>query len=266
MISGGYGGNITIWNSETGYDLRTLRNHTNTIWTLKVLKNGTLASGSRDNTVKIWNPQSGHLLRTLDGHKGWVNTLEELSSSSSSNDDDGLLVSGSYDKTVKKWNTRTGELLNTVEMPDYVFQIVLLRDSNLAIQCRYLAQIIILNPQNLREVKRIDCGEINKMTLLSDGSYLATCQENISLWDPSSGNLVRTLNGHKKGITCLQALDDGSLASGSWDGKIKIWNPTNGQMLHSFKSHDISIYSITTLSDGSLVSCSGDSEKIKIWK
>lgn len=98
------GGNMSIWNVETGLLVRTLSGHTKTIWSLKVLKNGTLASGSDDNTIKIWNTQSGHLLRTLSAHSSRVTSLEELWSG-----DDCLLFSGSRDKTVRVWSLNNDE-------------------------------------------------------------------------------------------------------------------------------------------------------------
>ena len=200
-MSAGGGGNISIWNTETSKVVRNLKGHTSGIWSLKVLKNGNLASGSGDNTIKIWNTQSGELLRTCEGHTGRIDTLEELN-------EDGLLASGSTDKTVKIWDFRTGDMLKTTgEMPDEVYKLVLLRDENLAIRC--FTQIIIVNGKYLEEVRRIDCGKIplilmkgkmpGEMTILGDGN-LATCDNKIKIWNVSSGRLLRTLEGHNEGI------------------------------------------------------------------
>jgi WD40 repeat protein len=259
-VSAGDDGNMSIWNTETSKNVRHLKGHTSHISSLKVLKNGNLASGSWDNTIKIWNTQSGDILRTCKGHTASVYTLEELNA-------DGLLVSGSADKTVKIWDLKTGDLLKTsVEMPSYVTKLVLLRDHNLAIQCYQFTQIIIVNGKTLKEVRRIDCGDIKyDMTMLGDGN-LATCSEKINIWNACSRKLLQTLQGHEKGIECLHLLDDGNLASGSDNGDIQMWNPTSGQLLHSFKSHDKWISSMTTLSDGCFVSCSDSSNEIKIWK
>ena len=60
---------IKIWNPNDGTLKRTLTGHTNGhVYSLVVLPNGDLASGSADNTIKIWNPNDGTLKRTLTGH------------------------------------------------------------------------------------------------------------------------------------------------------------------------------------------------------
>lgn len=264
MVSGESNGNISIWNSETCDIQRILKGHTRGVLSLKVLKNGTLASGSYDNKIKIWNPQNGQLLKTLEGHKDCVKSLKEMN-----NDQHGWLVSASKDKTVKMWNLESGDLLKSVEMPDMINQLVVLRDGlYVVIQFCNLDQMIIVNgQQSLKEERRIKCGKINEITLLQDGN-LATSKENINIWDSSSGILLRTLECHKDngGIWCLYLLDDGSLASGSRHGEIHIWNVTSGQLVQSFKAHDNWVSSMTNLNDACLVSCSWQCEEIKIWE
>jgi WD40 repeat protein len=55
-----------------------LTGHTNIVYTLAILSNGNLASGSADSTVKIWNPSTGSLVYTLTGHTNAVWTLATL--------------------------------------------------------------------------------------------------------------------------------------------------------------------------------------------
>jgi WD40 repeat protein len=65
------------------------------VFSLVLLPDGTLASGSADNTIKIWNPSTGTCLRTLSGHANWVFSLALFP--------DGTLASGSRDQTIKIW-------------------------------------------------------------------------------------------------------------------------------------------------------------------
>lgn len=264
LVGGHWNGDITVWNAKTWNVVRTLKGHASGVYVMKMLPNGTLASGSIDTTIKIWNPQNGNLLRTLEGHKGLVITLEVLSN-------DGLLASGSTDKTIKIWNLKTGKLLNTIEMNHEVFQIILLRDGNLAIRCKQLNEIIILNPKTLKEVRRIKCngGEIIAMVLLSDGMSLATAErenKEIKIWNARNGELLKTLEGHQFEAWTLYLLDDGNLASGSKDGEIKIWEITSNRLVHSFKAYDVGINDMITLNNNILVSCAFFSDEIKIWK
>ena len=62
--------------------------HTGAVTSLMVLKDGRLASGSRDRTIKIWDLDltSPRCLLTLSGHTGFIFCLSEGA--------DGLLLSG----------------------------------------------------------------------------------------------------------------------------------------------------------------------------
>ncbi len=76
--------------------LVTLTEHTNGVYSLIVLSNDLLASGSGDKTIIIWNIKSEYKMNTLIGHTDWVRSLAVLP--------DGYLASGSDDKTIKIWN------------------------------------------------------------------------------------------------------------------------------------------------------------------
>ena len=59
-------------------------------------------------------------------------------------------------------------------------------------------------------------------------------------------------------------LQNGNLASGSWDTSIKIWNPNSGQLITTLYSQADAISSLAVLPNGNLVSGSWDST-IQIW-
>ncbi len=75
--------------------IRTLTEHTSYVYSLNLLPDGSLISGSF-KSIKIWNSNNGTLVRTLTGHTGAVSSLVLLS--------DNSLASGSSDKTIKIWN------------------------------------------------------------------------------------------------------------------------------------------------------------------
>ena len=62
---------IRIWNINTTKNINTLMGHTDFVYSLAMLANGFLASGSGDTTIKIWNYSTGSLITTLYGHKGF---------------------------------------------------------------------------------------------------------------------------------------------------------------------------------------------------
>lgn len=50
----GASGNLLIWDLSTYTSVKTLTGHTSDVNVIKVLGNGDLISGSKDNTAKIW--------------------------------------------------------------------------------------------------------------------------------------------------------------------------------------------------------------------
>ena len=58
--------------------MRTLTGHTDRVYSLAELKDGSLASGSWDTSIRIWNQQNGSLVKILEGHTDRVYSLAVL--------------------------------------------------------------------------------------------------------------------------------------------------------------------------------------------
>ena len=62
--------------------------------------------------------------------------------------------------------------------------------------------------------------------------------DTVKLWEPNSGQLLRSLEGHA-GIVAAIAFDPTgrTLASASRDHTVKVWEANSGQLLRSLKGH-----------------------------
>ena len=89
----GYGQEISAYMFD---ECRVLEGHTHWVRSVIELRNGKLATGSRDSTIRIWdlNKQEGEdgYCRVLRGHDDMVNSVIELSN--------GKLATGSDDRTI----------------------------------------------------------------------------------------------------------------------------------------------------------------------
>jgi WD40 repeat protein len=91
---------INIWIIEKAWLITSLEGHTGYINSLVALRNGHMASSSKDMSIKVWNYDNleygAALLATLRGHSDSVTSLLLLAN--------GNLASCSKDQTVKIWN------------------------------------------------------------------------------------------------------------------------------------------------------------------
>ncbi len=69
---------------------------------------------------------------------------------------------------------------------------------------------------------------------------------------------------HIYDVSTLTVLQNGDLASGSYDTTIKIWNPIDGTLKRTLIGHIFSVSAFTVLQNGDLASGSSDFA-IKIW-
>ena len=99
---------IKLFNSNNGTLIKSLIGHTDSVQCLKLLTDGTLASGSRDSTIRIWNVTRAagtELIRTMLSEFGGCLSLELLS--------DGVsLACGAGQLAI--WNVFTGSLIKTL--------------------------------------------------------------------------------------------------------------------------------------------------------
>ena len=94
--------------------------------------------------------------------------------------------------------------------------------------------------------------------ILATGSYDAT----IKIWDVESGEVIRELKGHTRGIRTLQ-FDDSKLISGSLDKTIKIWNWHTGACLATIQGHTEGVISVNF--DGDVVASGSIDSTVKVF-
>ncbi|KAI9270056.1 WD40-repeat-containing domain protein [Helicostylum pulchrum] len=145
IISGSSDSNIMITSIDSGFVIRTLRGHQDSVLSLRLVNDDQIISCSKDRSLRLWNRETGECVRVFLGHRAAVNAVQwkDKRVVSASGDrticiwdldtgkclkrlvshsrgvacvefDGTHIVSGSSDKTIKVWNAETGDCLFTL--------------------------------------------------------------------------------------------------------------------------------------------------------
>lgn len=100
------------------------------------------------------------------------------------------------------------------------------------------------------------------------GSLLASgvaTDDNVDLWDPRSGSLVRLLKGHTSRVSSVAFSPDGfTLASGSWDDTVFLWDVRNGDKLAEFMRPN-NVTSLAFSPDGKMLASGSWDNIVILW-
>jgi WD40 repeat protein len=116
--------------------------------------------------------------------------------------DGKCVITGSYDGTVKIWDVQTAKCLKTIYGKD-VFNARYSPDHNYILTICGWAGWSCDDPEEFRDIQ---------------------------IWDAHSGELVKTLKGHKQAVyDALFSPSGQQIISTSWDGTIRIWDVSTGK-------------------------------------
>ena len=156
---------IYIHDSLSGEWTRTLKGHTHVVWTLELLDENTLASGSIDTHIRIWNVDSGQCVRTFTGHTEWVLSLRALPGD--------RLASGSRDKTIRIWNVNSGECIQSIQHTEYIETLLFVPSSAqfFTPYSRSLSQLVKYGLSNLWTFSSNIEDSVTGLNLVNANSY-----------------------------------------------------------------------------------------------
>ncbi len=211
----------------------TLAGHTDVVYAVAFSPDQKLlASGSQDQTIKLWDVATAKETESFAGHKSWVAGVVFLPLQPGAAISAGLVSLGATGE-VKRW-----ELANGKESP-----IAFAGHGQLAFA----------------------------MALSQDGKVLATggidtIASTIKLWDPATGRLTKTLEGHTNFVSGLSLSASGKLlASSSQDRTIKIWDVATGKEVTTLAGHDDRATGVAFAPDEKSVASTGFGGSVKLW-
>ncbi|KAF9193349.1 hypothetical protein BGZ51_003623 [Haplosporangium sp. Z 767] len=266
IVSGSRDNTIKIWDVATGLCLRTYTGHTASVLCLQY-DDDRIVSGSSDTTIHVWDLNTGRPLQRLAGHADSVLSLRF---------ENDIVVSCSKDRTVRIWKISTGEMIRTLVGHRAAVNAVQFSPESAAPSPFTGSPRIVVSASGDKTIKiwsfeTGDClrtleGHIRGIACIQfEGNLVisGSSDKSIKIWDISRGECVKTLVGHEGLVRTLQ-FSGGRIISGGYDETLKVWDQESGKLLADFKGrHSHRVFKLQ-FNDSKIVSCSQD-QKIIVW-
>ncbi|ORE23251.1 WD40 repeat-like protein [Rhizopus microsporus] len=84
----------------------------------------------------------------------------------------------------------------------------------------------------------------------------------VRVWHLETGELIKTLTGHSRGVRALQ-FDDAKLVTGAMDNTLKIWNYHTGQCIRTLEGHTGGVLSLHF--DSRILASGSTDHTIRVW-
>ncbi len=242
LATGHRDGLIMLWDVENEQVVKTLKGHTDPIWSLDFsLDNAYLTSaGTADGTAKVWALPSGELIATIK-QEDWVTSV-------SFSPDSQYLATGSRDGNVRIWDFIKGELFTTlVAHTDGVIDVSFSHDGKLLASGGWDDVVAIwdFTAKKLKHRLSEFASDVTVVTFSPDDTLIAAGsgfpEFVVKLWDPRNGKMITSLKGHTGRLESIVFSVDGDhiftggshggnfIAGGDADGSIRVWEAATGK-------------------------------------
>ncbi|HEV2375455.1 MAG TPA: WD40 repeat domain-containing protein [Streptosporangiaceae bacterium] len=214
LASGSDDGTVRLWDPHTHKQRAVFEGHggaVKAVCAVTVRGQNLLAIGSVDRAVRLWDPRNSQQ-RTLDGHYGRVSAVCAVTV-----DGQEQLASGSNDGTVQLWDPRTGKQ-RTLEG----------HHNRVSAMC----PVMVDGQEMLATAPDHDQAYKNFLRVASKNHPRISSDWQVTLWDPRTGNRLRTFDT-VSGAVCAVTVDgQEQLAiapTGDWE--LQLWDPRTGKRL-----------------------------------
>lgn len=186
------------------------------------------STGSLAAWVRQWDVASGALVRSLPAACG------QYADSLAFSHDGQRLATGCYNGTVEIWQVADGSRLVEMASPNSVHNLHFSPDDSLLIVATVDGTARIWDPATgtmLTDTIRV-AAEMADADFSPDGKQIAstfqtstaaTGNNQVWIWDATTGGMVQSLSGHDQYISKVVWIDQNRLVSDDWSGRVILW-------------------------------------------
>jgi len=265
----GEDGTATVWETDTGKRLLTLRGHEEEVNGIAFSPDGSLlATTGSDRTVRLWDGASGRQTHVLRGHRNLV-----LGAAFSP--DGSLLATSSQDGTVRIWDVAAGTQHLVLRGPpgEEFFNFSGLTPafspdgSKVASGGWFSTPIWDLATGKISMILPPQPWETFAVAFGPDGRRVVTAfQLFAQTWDAETGEPLTPFTGHTGDISGVAYSPDGTrIATGGNDGTAHVWDAATGESLLTLAGHTIGVDQVAFTPDGDRLLTGGADGTARLW-
>ncbi|MCI0539258.1 MAG: serine/threonine protein kinase [Verrucomicrobiales bacterium] len=229
---------ITLWDAESGAELRTFPGHKLPIQGVAFSPDGQrLVTGSNGKTAVVWDVPTGKELFKLLGHTDGVMRV-------AFSRDGRRIVTGSHDGTARMWDAVNGtELFRFKDHWCAVSAVAFSPDGGRILSGGEDGTALLWEAATGRVVLTLKghSGWILSATFSPDDRRILTSSHDntAKLWEAVTGREVLSLKGHNGlVVTACFSLDGQRIATSSHDGLARIWDVATPDQVRAWQAEE----------------------------
>ena len=279
-------GFLRIWNAETGEQVSALSGHEDGVVSVVYSHDGKrLLSTSFDNTARLWEVATGRQIQKFTGHSWWVWDADF-------SPDEKQIVTASQDGTAMVWITATGQ-----HGPPFmghegpVYSVAFSATGQKVATGGADKRVLIWRPSDVTafDFRALVAGEtppspkfqelaghqaaVRSVAFTRDSKLLVSGGHDnaVRIWNPETGEPVKTLRGHDSQVRATAFSPDGLwVVSAGHDNHARLWNVegyAESRVLQGkwLRGHDDAIMAVGFAPDGSQIITASRDRTARSW-
>jgi WD40 repeat protein/tRNA A-37 threonylcarbamoyl transferase component Bud32 len=257
---------VTLWDTMTGSEIRSLSGHIDEISAVAWSPDGALLASA--SPPILWDAENGEPLRVLGLGKP-IGVVDDVAFSP---DGMKLAAAPALGNMVIVWDVETGKEIYTLsghngEIPGVEWS----PDGTMLATCSYDYTIIVWDAETgecLRTLRGHD-DWVRGLAWSPVGPMLASGSYNdgtVIVWNAETGERLHTLEALGDRVSVAWSPDGAVLATGLSDGTVILWDAETFERLLTLEGHTSVVESIAWSPDGTMLASGSYDQTVLLWR